>query len=141
LGLDGTYGWHAVYDTPGFAIVDGIADAGIRYLWTHEHLLFPGCGLELQIDGKKRLLTRETMPGDASRGIEVPPLIVMVTVHAASTLGDDISKSHSEEVNGSRMPMYVLLSDSFIVTLPIPDASMPFNVLTLVRWEILTFYY
>lgn len=28
--------------------------------------------------GKKRFLNRETMPGDASRGVEVPPVVVQV---------------------------------------------------------------
>jgi hypothetical protein len=122
-----------VYDMPGFAVVDGTVDAGGHvlsnsgHMWTHSHSLLPGCGVELKMEGRKRLLTRETMPGDASRGIEVPPLIVTVMPH------DDTPKRQWDEVIAQRTRIYVQLSDSFLVSLPIPDASMPFNVLTLVR--------
>ena len=59
------------------------------------------------------------MPGDMSRGIEMHPVAVTVT------------EPHTD--HSSQSPLrYTLLSEAHLITLPIPDASMPFNVLTLV---------
>eukprot|EP01032_Pedospumella_encystans_P010371 gene10371-12127_t len=72
----------------------------------------PHSALLLTYTANKRLLSRESQPIDASRGALVPPA-VMYTCNALS---------------GCR----VQSTKSFIVTSPIPDSSMPFNVITLV---------
>lgn len=79
------------------------------------------------ISGKKRFLNRETMPGDASRGIEVPPVVVEVQKLSQPELRNTPSDDHARN---SRK--YTLISEAVLISVPIPDASMPFNVLTLV---------
>ena len=80
------------------------------------------------------------MPGDASRGIEVPPVVVQVLspdahrecvrTGTAADVASDGSCSCAGVLGGREY--YTLISEAVLVTLPIPDASMPFNVLTLV---------
>jgi hypothetical protein len=94
-------------------------------------------------------VSREAMPGDASRGIEVAPVVVQVSVpnrhahcavcgiriHPTSSGGsDDDACACTQDVN---IREYTLISPAVLVTLPIPDASMPFNVLTLVSHQLL----
>jgi hypothetical protein len=63
------------------------------------------------------------MPGDMSRGIELHPVVVTVTEAPCGTSQGGPFK-------------YSVLSEAHLITLPIPDASMPFNVLTLVLQNI-----
>ena len=63
---------------------------------------------------RKRLLTRAAQPIDASRGFVVPPSLLVI-----------ISPTNNEQL--------IYTTPSFLVTSSIPDASMPYNVITLVR--------
>jgi hypothetical protein len=68
----------------------------------------------------KRFITREYQPVDASRGAQVPPSYL--TLHGRVSEG---------------LP-FRLYTGSYVVTTTIPDASMPFNVITLVRYAWFT---
>ena len=66
----------------------------------------------------KRLLTRAAQPIDASRGVVVSPSILVVAT--------------SSRINSSKQQQFIYSTPSFIIISPIPDASMPYNVITLV---------
>ena len=66
----------------------------------------------------KRLLTRAAQPIDASRGVVVSPSILVVAT--------------SNRINSSKQQQFIYSTPSFIIISPIPDASMPYNVITLV---------
>jgi hypothetical protein len=68
----------------------------------------------------KRFITREYQPTDASRGAQVPPSYLTLTGRVSEGL-----------------PLKVY-TGSYVVTTTIPDASMPFNVITLVRYAWFT---
>jgi hypothetical protein len=67
---------------------------------------------------RKRHLHREEYPADASRGLDVPPALVAAWPCAAAV---PVAWTTTRVV-----------SDPALVTLSIPDASMPFNIITLV---------
>lgn len=83
----------------------------------------------------KRFVRREMQPVDASRGALVPPsLLTICSTNANASTGDlndrrDTFQYSLTDINGCR----VLYTDNFLITAPIPDASMPYNVITLVR--------
>jgi len=66
----------------------------------------------------KRLLTRAAQPIDASRGVVASPSILVVAT--------------SSRINSSKQQQFIYSTPSFIIISPIPDASMPYNVITLV---------
>ena len=67
--------------------------------------------IQVHYEFLKTFLSFEEFPSDPSRGFDVPP--ALVTISHPST------------------PSYTLYSDPLLVTLPLPDFSMPFNVITL----------
>ena len=73
----------------------------------HAHLV-PGGSVALSCRSRKRHLHRDAFPPGASRGLEVPPPRVVW------------SNGH---VQGGPFAL---------VTVPIPDATMPYNVITIV---------
>jgi hypothetical protein len=76
--------------------------------------------LVLAYSANKRFITREYQPTDASRGAQVPPSYLTLTGRVSEGL-----------------PLRVY-TGSYVVTTTIPDASMPFNVITLVRYAWFT---
>lgn len=91
----------------------------IRGMFVSDYIILPGCDLALTYSGTKRFISREGMPGDMSRGIEMHPVAVTV------------AEQHTTDHSLQNPFKYTLLSEAYLITLPIPDASMPFNVLTL----------
>jgi hypothetical protein len=81
--------------------------------WSIE--LPPGHHVTTHYKAVKRLLHRESYPNDASRGLEIPPTFI------------DVHWQH----NGSVHTMFTS-TDPGLIAMPIPDFSMPFNVITLV---------
>jgi hypothetical protein len=74
--------------------------------------------------GTKRLLTRAAQPIDASRGVVVSPSILVV----ATSSRINSSKQHQHQ----QQQQIIYSTPSFLIISPIPDASMPYNVITLV---------
>ncbi len=92
---------------------------------------------EASFIARKRHLHREEYPSHASRGMEVPPVLVVWSSQSSSYTGSPLI------VDGLPLPMGTMggcsnsiLSTSIgafaLVSLPIPDATMPFNTVTLV---------
>ena len=65
-------------------------------------------------DYDPRFLSIETFPGDPNRGFELPPVRVVVEPLCNTATGS-----------------FALFSESLLFLSPLPDASMPFNVLSL----------
>ena len=74
--------------------------------------------LVLEYQGNKRWVSREHQPIGASTGAQVPPSYL--------TYSGSSSSNSSSSSSGS------VYTGSFLLTTALPDASMPFNVLTLV---------
>ena len=73
------------------------------------------------------------MPGDASRGLEIPPNFAQVKMIIPPA---EIS---TFDTDSTYLPTQrLLISSATLISLPIPDASMPFNVLTLVVVQTLS---
>ena len=83
------------------------------------------------------------MPGDASRGIEVPPSLIQVKGSLRAPYLGARASPHvyicvcnisdlADCVTASSDWDYSIMTTAVLISLPIPDASMPFNVLTLV---------
>jgi len=71
---------------------------------------------------------RERHPADASRGRDYPPAYVSLRAHGH---GCGCSCSLSSAAGPGPADDVLLMTPSNLVRAPIPDASMPFNVLTL----------
>jgi phosphatidylinositol glycan class T len=103
--------------------------------------------VHLQVEIKKKLLTIFDFPPDASRGIDVPPAVLTLVPPQEliiETIGKDstsrgITSPHSLVAAALGCPPFLpqLLqqplvlsrrSSPHLINLPIPDASMPFNV-------------
>jgi hypothetical protein len=79
----------------------------------------------------KRLLTRAAQPIDASRGVVVSPSILVV---GTSNRINSSKQQHQQQLSGQQQQQqqFIYSTPSFIIISPIPDASMPYNVITLV---------
>ena len=84
----------------------------------------------------KRFVTREHQPIEASGGATVPPSLLAIHASAVHNRSDysDCARSASFQ---SSCHLHTL---SFLVLSPIPDNSMPYNVITLVS-TVLEVYY
>ena len=76
--------------------------------WSFE--LAPNSVLVARYVGLKRFMHMSTFPPDASRGIEVPPSII----------------------HHRTFPRERIITSSHVISLPLSDFSMSFNVITLV---------
>lgn len=79
-------------------------------------VLAPGGSSVLSVRANKALLHFQSYPPDASRGFDIPPVIFQY--RAICPDGQSLA-AHA-------------FGDGILTVLPIPDASMPFNVITLV---------
>ena len=99
-----------------------------------QFVLPPQSALTVSLPLSKRFVGREFQQTDASRGLDVPPSIV----HYRFLLdGNNSDGSCSNNCRGCFSApeggaWRIVVTDSWLVTLPFPDASMPFNVITLV---------
>jgi phosphatidylinositol glycan class T len=73
-------------------------------------LLPPGAHQDMSYEFDKEFLPLEDFPPDANRGFPVPPAVFEYQGHSGTVLG---------------------ATDSLVVSLPLPDFSMPYNVVTL----------
>jgi hypothetical protein len=80
-----------------------------------------GGQLQISFTAHKKLLHFESYPADASRGFDIPPTIVQLNLSCPTT-APAVTRT--------------LFGEVALTVLPIPDASMPFNVTTLVSTVI-----
>jgi Gpi16 subunit, GPI transamidase component len=86
-----------------------------------QHILPSRSTLELWFDCEPSFLSHESFPGDANRGFELPP--VQATFHVPV---DGINACASIGTSPT-----VLYSNALLILAPLPDMSMPFNVISL----------
>ena len=85
---------------------------------TRAVFLLPQQTIRWQNTYTKRFLVHDLMPPDASRGFDVPPAVFTVAATDALPVNCE----------------YV--TSTWTITMPYPDASMPYNVITLVKNQI-----
>ena len=81
--------------------------------------------LTVSLDYRPAFLSFENFPGDANRGVEIPPAMATFT----ETCQPPVSSS-SQPVLTPAAPI-LLYSSSLLLLPPVPDMSMPFNVLSM----------
>lgn len=101
-------------------IMDNVDSSGTLTTIASYFTLPPNSVLTVCMNATKRHASRESQPSDASRGREMPSVRITVKI------------SNSENENCQAQKDLALLSSPSLVTMPFPDASMPFNVITLV---------
>jgi hypothetical protein len=84
----------------------------------------PASSLFVSLDYNPAFLSFDSIPGDANRGVELPP----IRVHFVSACNNmDTVGTRAGTGAGSAQ----LYSQSVLLLTPLPDMSMPFNVLSL----------
>jgi hypothetical protein len=94
-------------------------DSSVVMQFRHE--LAPESSLSVSLDYNPAFSSFENIPGDANRGVELPPVQVYFVSSACSN-----SNFYSNSTSSAQ-----LYSQSVLVLTPLPDMSMPFNVLSL----------
>ena len=84
----------------------------------------PGGIISSSYTAVKQILHRAKYPSDASKGLIVPP--TFVTLHLQESVCPTTC------ITASLSPYRLLVSDPVLITMPILDSSMPFNIITLV---------
>lgn len=92
----------------------------------------PRSRLRLHLPLTKRFVVRELQQTDASRGLDLPPSVVHFRHVIHNNHSCNSSGSNVDEAREMQGEWRVVMTDLWIVTLPFPDASMPFNVVTMV---------
>jgi hypothetical protein len=96
-----------------------LENGSLEFLFTH--ILPPKSSLTFSIDYNPSFLPFETFPGDANRGFELPPARVFLQSSCVSNK----TTAQPFVVNTT------LYGESLLLMAPLPDMSMPFNVLSL----------
>jgi len=104
----------SAYLLPAPAPAPPAGTAGLPSAVTFLLTLPPKCKLVLSLEFRKRFLKREFIPTDASKGIHVPG----GAVHWRWDGGEGVWSTY--------------IAPAALVSVPFPDASMPFNVITMV---------
>ena len=79
--------------------------------------------LTVSLDYRPAFLSFENFPGDANRGVEIPPAMATFVETCQPPLS-------SSQPLSSATPI-LLYSNSLLLLPPVPDMSMPFNVLSM----------
>jgi hypothetical protein len=111
---------------------------------TFSFILPPNTTLITHFKGKKRFLKADVFPSDPSRGMEYPPSIIMEKWYnynnemKYNNIYNDLNYASSQYILnnyhqfGPYLEIYQTITKATLILLPIPDASMSFNVITLV---------
>ena len=84
--------------------------------------------LTIYLDYRPAFLSFEHFPGDANRGVEIPP--AMASIVETCPLHPALPKSSRQAV-AQPPPPILLYAESLLLLPPVPDMSMPFNVLSM----------
>jgi GPI-anchor transamidase subunit T len=100
------------------------------YLLNFRHLLPEQSRLELFMDYDPAFLSIDHFPGDANRGFEIPPAQAefRVALDGTDVCHRILEQTYSNHNHAS--PVITLYSNSVLLLAPLPDMSMPFNVLS-----------
>ena len=95
---------------------------------TDQTFLFLPSSIGISFEYGPSFLTVDDFPGDPNRGRELPPAHVTVrcdSPRSASTM------THPRQSSPTTDPVVTVYSNSLILLPPVPDMSMPFNVISL----------
>ena len=85
----------------------------------HQGILAPHSTFTISLDYHPILLNMDSFPADPNRGIEVPPSVLEI---AAAAGGGGVNTT---------VAVVVLYSNALLILPPVPDMSMPYNVISL----------
>lgn len=74
----------------------------------------------VQVEYKPRFLSFEEFPADPNRGFDIPPSIATFSCYAAD---NNLSNANADIAH--------VYSNSLLIMPPVPDLSMPFNVISI----------
>jgi Gpi16 subunit, GPI transamidase component len=99
------------------------------FLWHLRYSLPPQSQLEWRLDYGPSFLSIDEFPGDANRGFEIPPVQADFRVWLDGS--DDCHAILKQTLGTENAPFMVrLYSNAVLLLAPLPDRSMPFNVLS-----------
>ena len=93
-----------------------------------QHIVPSQSVLEIVFDYQPRFINVDYFPADANRGFDIPPLRVQVMNLELD--GTDACHEILQQTYHDRVPIVTLYSNALLVLAPLPDMSMPFNVLS-----------
>jgi hypothetical protein len=82
----------------------------------------------LTLPCQKKFLSRPYQPTDSSRGVDIPPAIVIFSSSHSSSFSSSFSSFPSSPS--------ILVTEPWVITMPYPDGSMPFNVIIIVSTTV-----
>jgi hypothetical protein len=94
---------------------DDSVEIQFRYELTPESSVF------VSLDYNPAFLSFDNIPGDANRGVELPPIQVYFVSACSSTAGTGMDTSSPTSTSSAQ-----LYSQSVLLLTPLPDMSMPF---------------
>jgi phosphatidylinositol glycan class T len=95
--------------------------------WSFRHVLPPSTALEVAVDYEPAFLNFERFPADPNRGFELPPFVARFS----STGGCGGCPDGADPAARCPGASATLHSGSPLLLAPVPDMSMPFNVVSL----------
>ena len=93
-----------------------------------QHIVPSQSVLEIVFDYQPKFINVDYFPADANRGFDIPPLRVQVMNLELD--GTDACHEILQQTYHDRVPIVTLYSNALLVLAPLPDMSMPFNVLS-----------
>lgn len=114
--------WHEL----DFHRVDFQSDGS--FVLEMQHIVPSQSVLEIVFDYEPKFINVDYFPADANRGFEIPPMRVQV-MHLELD-GTDACHEILQQTYRDRIPIVTLYSNALLVLAPLPDMSMPFNVLS-----------
>jgi Gpi16 subunit, GPI transamidase component len=112
--------WKDLDWTDGVQLDDDATGGVGTFRWSFRHTLPPRSTMVVVLEYEAAYLNFEQFPADPNRGFELPPFVARMTL----ACDDAIS-------NGRPVHSTTLYSESPLLLAPIPDMSMPFNVISL----------
>jgi Gpi16 subunit, GPI transamidase component len=99
------------------------------FLWQLQYSLPPHSQLEWRLDYEPSFLSIDEFPSDANRGFDIPP--VQADFRVVLDGSEDCHAILEETMGPEDAPFGVrLYSNALLILAPLPDRSMPFNVLS-----------
>ena len=114
--------WHELDDYH----VDFQSDGS--FIFEMQHMVPSQMILEIVFDYEPKFINVDYFPADANRGFDIPPMIVQILNLELD--GTDICHDILQQTYRDSIPMVTLYSNTLLLLAPLPDMSMPFNVLS-----------
>jgi Gpi16 subunit, GPI transamidase component len=114
--------WHELDDYH----VDFQSDGSFTF--EMQHIVPSQSILEIIFDYEPKYMNVDFFPADPNRGFEIPPMIVQIMNLELD--GTDMCHEVLQQTYRDSIPIVTLYSNALLLLAPLPDMSMPFNVLS-----------